>query len=99
MFLLLESLVLHFSQTLTKLNLHTNHIGHLGAQYLANALERHEVILIFIIELSVRLLFAYISQTLTELNLLTNEIGASGTQHLANSLKRNKVILISRLCL
>ena len=82
---------IHFTQTLTTIDLTDNTIGVDGAIQLANALLVNTVRPKFTrLNLLYRIL---ISQTLKTLNLGTNQIGVAGVQYLARALQRNTVRL------
>ena len=81
-------------QTVATLDLGLNQIGDHGTQYLSNALQRNQVILLLLLLL---LCVDLCIQTLRILNLQLNQIGPQGAAHLADGLQQNQVTAIPAL--
>jgi Ran GTPase-activating protein (RanGAP) involved in mRNA processing and transport len=78
-------------QMLETLDISKNHIGHQGAQYLADAFLNNKVNLVLLLLSHLHLHFS--TQTLTTFDLSCNKIGDDGVQDLAKAFTNNKVNL------
>lgn len=83
---------MYFAQSLITLSLGQNHIGNIGAEHLAQALQHNQVIQQLLLFSSTESFIHYFSQTLTTLDINGNQIGDDGAEHLANTLQQNQVV-------
>ena len=84
------TIVLYLLQALITLNLQWNRIGDIGAQTIAQALERNRVRYSFSFFICMNNLL-YLFQTLTTLYLDGNDIGVSGSVIIGQTLETNQV--------